>query len=210
NVFLVEMFKQFDDVLGMPREDFMTGSRQGAEHAVESVLHTARHDVASLEVNADWQGPNRLTARVVVRNKAGHRFPRGGACRRAFLELLVVQPAADKGGAERVVWASGRTNELGVLVGADGKPLPEEFFGRDLASGQQKYHPHHEVITSPDQVQVYETLLRDAKGAFTTSFVRGCEIAKDNRLLPRGWKREGPGPALAGAFLKATHPDPDT
>ena len=32
---------------------------------------------------------------------------------------------------------------------------------------------------------------------------------KDNRLLPRGWKREGPGPALTGRFLAATHPGPD-
>jgi hypothetical protein len=65
------------------------------------------------------------------------------------------------------------------------------------------------VITSPDQVQVYETLLRNAKGEFTTSFVHGCETVKDNRLLPRGWKRDGPGPALTGRFLKATHPGPD-
>ena len=33
---------------------------------------------------------------------------------------------------------------------------------------------------------------------------------KDNRLLPRGWKRNGPGPALSGRFLEATHPDPVT
>jgi hypothetical protein len=108
---------------------------------------------------------------------------------------------------ERAVWASGRTNELGVLVGADGKPLPTEFFDRDPA-GRQRYQPHHEVITSPDQVQVYETLLKDATGTFTTSFVRGCETVKDNRLLPRGWKRDGPDPGLTGRFLEATHPDP--
>ena len=73
---------------------------------------------------------------------------------------------------------------------------------------EQRYQPHHEVITSPDQVQVYETLLHDAKGSFTTSFVRGCETVKDNRLLPRGWRREGPGPALTGRFLQATLPRP--
>ena len=31
---------------------------------------------------------------------------------------------------------------------------------------------------------------------------------KDNRLLPRGWKRNGPHPDLNGAYLKATHPGP--
>ncbi len=96
-----------------------------------------------------------------------------------------------------------------MLLGADGRPLPTESFARDRASGKQRYQEHHEVITSPDQVQVYETLLKDAKGRFTTSFVRGCEAVKDNRLLPRGWRREGPGPALAGRFLMATHPGAD-
>ena len=88
--------------------------------------------------------------------------------------------------------------------------MPTEFLERDPHSGQQRYQKHHEVITSPDQVQIYETLLRNAKGEFTTSFVRGCETVKDNRLLPKGWKKEGPGPALAGCFLEATYPDPET
>jgi hypothetical protein len=57
-------------------------------------------------------------------------------------------------------------------------------------------------------VQVYETLIRNRKGELTTSFVRGCETAKDNRLLARGWKTSGPGPELTGRFLEATYPDP--
>ncbi len=211
NAFLLELFNQCDDVLGVRKTDFMTGSKQGIEHAVENFVRTARDDVASLEVAADWRGPNRLTARVVVKNKVGHRFPSGVGFRRAFLELAVVQTAEDHAiGKERVVWVSGRTNELGVLLGADGRPLPTEFFARDPQSGHQRYQKNHQVITSPDQVQVYETLLRDAAGEFTTSFIRGCETVKDNRLLPKGWKREGPGPALTGKFLEATYPDPIT
>jgi hypothetical protein len=207
NVFLVEMFNQFDDVLGVRKTNFMTGSKTHLGNAVQNMVRMARDDTATVEVTADREGPNRLTARVVVANKAGHRFPTGVGFRRAFLELAVVEM---DGGSERVVWASGRTNELGVLVGADGRPLPTEFFDRDPATGEQQYQPHHEVITSQDQVQVYETLLKNARGEFTTSFVRGCETVKDNRLLPRGWRKDGPGPGLTGKFLKATHPDPAT
>ncbi len=207
NVFLLELFNQGDDVLGVRKTDFMTGSQQDLGHAVANMARIARDETATVEVKAEREGPNRLTARVVVANKAGHRFPTGVGFRRAFLELVVVQ--AD-GGSERVVWASGRTNELGVLVGADGRPLPTEFFARDPKTGEQRYQPHHEVITSPDQVQIYETLLKNAKGEFTTSFVRGCETVKDNRLLPRGWKKDGPSPALAGRFLESTYPDPET
>jgi hypothetical protein len=202
NVFLLEMFNQSDDVLGVRKTDYMTGSKLEIANAVESMKQTAR-ETADLEVTADKDGPDRLTARVVVRNKTGHRFPTGVGFRRAFIELSVLD-------GERVVWASGRTNELGVLVGADGKPLPTEFFDRDPATGKQRFQPHHEEITSPDQVQVYETLLCDSKGGFTTSFVRGCETAKDNRLLPRGWKKDGPGGGLTGRYLAATHPDAKT
>jgi len=207
NVFLVEMFNQFDDVMGVRKTDFMTGSEKDAGNAVESMVRTARDDTASLDVGVAWEGSNRLTARVVVNNKAGHRFPSGVGFRRAFIELAVVQGS---GTSERVVWASGRTNELGVLIDAEGRPLPTETFALDPATGRQRFQPHHEEITSPDQVQVYETLLRSAKGEFTTSFVRGCETVKDNRLLPRGWKATGPGPALTDKFLQATHPDAAT
>jgi hypothetical protein len=209
NAFLLEMFNQFDDVLGVPKLDFMTGSTQGIGHAVDHIVRTAREDVATLDVSAERSSANQLTARVLVKNKAGHRFPSGVGIRRAFIELVVVQKPQVRGGGEHVVWASGRTNELGVLIGANGQPLATEFFARDSA-GRQQYQPHRDTITSPDQVQIFEILSRNAKGEFTTSFVRGCEIAKDNRLLPRGWKREGPGPDLTGRFLKATYPDPET
>ena len=39
--------------------------------------------------------------------------------------------------------------------------------------------------------------------------MRGCEAAKDNRLLPRGWRPEGPGKGLSGRLLRATHPGAD-
>src|SRR5690606_1951522 len=65
--------------------------------------------------------------------------------------------------------------------------------------------PHHEEISADTQVQIYESLLCDAQNRFTTSFLHACSTRKDNRLLPRGWSKGGPGPALAGRYLEATH-----
>ncbi|WP_435020944.1 hypothetical protein TA3x_002104 [Tundrisphaera sp. TA3] len=211
NAFLLTLFDQFDDVLGVRKADTMTGSREGLAQAVQDMARTARNDVASLDLDASWQGSHRLNARVTVRNKVGHRFPSGVGFRRAFLELSVIQAAGPRTGPERIVWSSGRTDGLGQILGANGRPLPSESFAAAPADGHQSYQPHHDVITSPDQAQVYESLLRDAKGRFTTSFIHGCEVAKDNRLLPRGWKPDGPGakPVLTGRYLKATHPSPD-
>jgi hypothetical protein len=209
NAFLMELFNQFDDVLGVPKVDFMTGSKEPIAHAIESVLQTARDEVATIDVKTEMKSPTRLSSRVLVSNKVGHRFPSGVGFRRAFLEFDVVEKAATPGGTERLLWSSGRTNELGVILGADGRPLPTEFFDKDSA-GQQQWQKHHTLITSPSQVQIYEALNCDIRQKFTVSFVGGCDEMKDNRLLPRGWKPNGPGPALSGAYLNATHPDPET
>jgi hypothetical protein len=209
NAFLVELFRQHPDLLGVRPTDYMTGSQVGAANAVASITRTARHDTADLSVTTSRDGQGRITAKVLVTNKAGHRFPSGVGFRRAFLTVEVVRPAVGNN-PEKVVWASGRTNSWGVLVGPEGEPLPTETFVPDPSTGQQAFQPHHEVIDSETQVQVYETLVRNRKGELTTSFVRGCEIAKDNRLLPRGWRKAGPGPALSGRFLEATYPDATT
>jgi hypothetical protein len=207
NVFLLEMFNQFDDVLGVRKFDYMTGSTSNIKHATADFLQQARNDVATIAVDARVTGSNELTATVDLQNKVGHRFPSGVGFRRAFLELLIVEPATNDA-PERIVWSSGRTNEFGMLVDADGKPLPSETFADNPMSGKQTFQPHHEVITSSDEVQIYETLLANADHRFTTSFVHGGEVVKDNRLLPRGWTAAGPGPALNGEFLQATYPDP--
>ena len=208
NVFLLEMFNQFDDVLGVRKNDFMTGSTNDIAHAVDDFLRQAKHDVAALAVDAQLESNGQLVATVDVQNKVGHRFPSGVGFRRAFLELLVVEEAKDGRGEDRIVWSSGQTNDLGVLVDAEGNPLASEFFKKDKATGKQGCQKHHEVIDSPNQVQIYETLLHSAKHSYTTSFIHGSDVVKDNRLLPRGWREEGPGPALNGEFLKATHPGP--
>ncbi len=209
NVFLLEMFNQFDDILGVRKFDFMTGSKADIPHAVDDFVRQARHDVASIGVSAAVNDDNELVADVTVHNKVGHRFPSGVGFRRAFLEFLVIEKPTDGTGDERVVWSSGRTNELGVLIDAEGNPLPSEFFSEGPnASDEQVSQPHHDVITSSDQVQIYETLLHSEHHRYTTSFIHGSKIVKDNRLLPRGWSAEGPGPALNGEFLKATHPGP--
>lgn len=209
NVFLLEMFNQFDDVLGVRKFDFMTGSTEDIPHAVDDFVRQASRDTATVAVEARVNDAGELVATVDVHNLTGHRFPSGVGFRRAFIEFLVIEQPHN-GATERIVWSSGRTNEIGVLVDDQGAPLPCEFFVDDPTADKQAFQHHHEEITSPGQVQIYETLLWSTKHRFTTSFIHGCEIVKDNRLLPRGWKKEGPHPALRGEFLRATHPCPTT
>ena len=202
NVFLLTLFDQFDGVLGVRKNDFMTGSTTDLKDAIGGMVRMAEREVATVTVDATASDGG-LTAKVRIDNKVGHRFPSGVGFRRAWIELLVTDAAGE------VVWASGRTNELGVLVGPDGAPLPgESLADGNSADGPRVVQPHYRTITDPRQVQIYETLLCDAGGRMTTSFVRGCKRLKDNRLLPRGWRADGPDPSLDGEYLEATHPGP--
>jgi hypothetical protein len=204
NAFLLEIFRQFYDVLGVRIPDYMSGSTTGLSDAIDNVARQARQRTARVAASARAVGPRQIEAEIAVTNLAGHRLPSGVGFRRAFLEVLV----KDRQG--NVVWGSGRTNRLGVIVDGRGEPLPSEFFREHVdAAGQVQQHhqPHHELITAEDQVQIYEELTRNSDGKFTTNFTRRFEIVKDNRLLPIGWTEHGPDPSLNGRFLAATHPE---
>jgi hypothetical protein len=205
NVFLAEMFNQFHDVLGVRRGDFETGV-SGLPFAIENFVQNAREHTADVDIVGYEVDGQTIKVDVRVTNLTGHRLPSGVGFRRLFLEVQVLD---DSTGVERVVWASGATNGVGVIVDGEGEILPEEFFEED-AEGKQRYHPHHQVITREDQAQVYEELATDASGRITTSFIRRAHHLKENRLVAIGFSREGPGPELPAAFLHATWPGHET
>jgi hypothetical protein len=201
NVTLLEMFRQFWDVLGVRKEDYMSGSTTDLQDSIDNFVQQAQERTARVEVTSSAAASNQMVADVTVTNLTGHRFPTGVGFRRLIIEL-VVQDAQ-----QRVVWASGRTNDLGVIVDGNGSVLPTEFFMQ--SGGKQQYQPHYEVITAQNQVQIYEELTQNADGVFTTNFLRRDHNLKDNRLLPIGWTSNGPDPSLNGRFLASTHPEGD-
>jgi hypothetical protein len=199
NGFLLQMFNQFNDILGVRKVDYMTGRSDALDRTMQNLVRQAREDTATVAATSSIDG-SQLTAKVTVTNLTGHRMPSGVGFRRLFIELLVVETQDER---ERVVWSSGRTNGVGVIVDGEGRPLPTEFFEGNA------FQRHHQVITSDDQVQIYEELTRDADGNLTTSFIRRDEEVKDNRLLPLGWTESGPDKSLNGEFLHATFPKGD-
>ncbi len=176
NVFLLEMFDQFPDLLGVDKKDPMTYATNGTDLAIENMMRQAKLFTATVDVTLDSLQGDELEATVKVTNEVGHRFPSGVAFRRAFLEFTVME-------GDELVWASGLTNGAGVILGPDKNPLPTEFL-----PDANTYQKHHEVITSQDQVQIYEELNLNANQEFTTSFVHRVKSVKDNRLLPKGWR----------------------
>jgi len=204
NAFLLETFKQFPDVLGVRTVDYMSNSKTSLDQAIENVVSQARASTARVKIRTQVLA-NELQADVEVQNLTGHRFPSGVAFRRAFIDFEVEETSAS--GAARHVFASGRTDERGRLIGVDGRPLPSESFARD-ALGRQQYQEHFDVahpITREDQVEIFEELTTDHSGSITTSFLRRHHEIKDNRILPIGWRRAGAVP-MPRYFLAATYP----
>jgi hypothetical protein len=200
NAFLLEMMNQFSWIMGLWTSDYMSGTLNGLPNAIDNMVQQAQANTARVDVRSSVKDGT-LTADVQVTNLTGHRFPSGVGFRRAFLEFLVTD-------GDKVIWSSGKTDEDGTIVGPNGQPLPSESFAVG-ADGKQQYQEHHNreyPITREDQVQIYEELVQDADGKFTTSFLRRDVEAKDNRLLPMGWTHEGPDPTLKHFFLEATYP----
>ncbi len=213
NLFGLEMFDQFDNVLGVRKADYMTGSANGLPTAIEASNRLAKEESATVDIERVEVENGLLTVDVKVTDLTGHRFPSGVGFRRAFLELQVVDEH------NLVQWASGRTNSLGVIVDQAGKPLPSEFLTilnpeeceADASACEQAYEPHYEIITGEDQVQIYQELVKSPENLFTTSFVAQATSIKDNRLLPKGWTPDGPvgfaaDPEWGEKYVVATAP----
>jgi mono/diheme cytochrome c family protein len=205
NAFLLETVKQFPSVMGLRLADYMTGSSGDLDFAIDNIVSQARHATATVTVAAK-SAPGRIIADVTVTNLTGHRFPSGVGFRRAFLDLEAVD---ERTNPPRLLFASGRTDASGRIVGADGRPLPSESFARG-PGGRESYQEHHDTrspIASAGEAQIFEELTQDAGGDFTTSFIRRDRVVKDNRLLPQGWRATGqPGVPLPPEFLAATQP----
>lgn len=180
NLFLNEMFQQFPMLLGIRQLDYMTKSdvQPSLITGNESMREMATKETADVNIVSLKIKDNQLNASVKVTNKTGHFLPSGVGFRRVFLEFVV----KDKQGNE--MWASGKTNELGVILkGLSNNPLNSEKGGK----GTTAYQPHYQVITAQDQVQIYQELIKDSNGYLTTSFLRRVEDVKDNRLRGRGY-----------------------
>ena len=189
NIFLLKMFQQFPDILGVRinNPSGLPGSVAPLVTSAQLMLDQAQRATANIEVTPGWDAAKKtLTAQVKVENKTGHKFPSGVSFRRAFIELEVL----DKDG--NTLWTSGRTNDAGVIVDEKNKPIAGEHWWQPDCSARvpandQKWQPHYQTITRQDQAQIYQDLSKDKRGFLTTSFLNIDDEVKDNRLLPHGF-----------------------
>ncbi len=135
---------------------------------------SARVSIPRVELVSD-----RLHVQVLVQNLTGHKMPTAYPSRRAWLHVTV------RDARENKVFESGALHADGSIEGNDNDADPARF------------EPHYREITSSDQVQIYEPILKDAAGHVTTGLLSAVGYLKDNRLLPSGFKKETAEPDIA-------------
>jgi hypothetical protein len=165
NFFMARLFARHARQLGvaaLPQELELSAQR--------TLAHLESETAAIAIENAAVDG-GILGAEIVVTNFAGHKLPTAYPSRRVWLHLRV----RDATGA--IVFESGRPNPDGSIAGNDNDADPLRF------------EPHHAAIASPGDVQIYESIMADAKGNVTTGLLSAVRYVKDNRVLPRGFDK---------------------
>ncbi len=114
---------------------------------------------------------NNLNITLKINSATGHKLPSAYPSRRVILHVTV------KDSANNVVFESGKVNANGSVAGVDA----------DI--NRATFEPHYDLITSPDQVQVYEAIMGNNLNEVTYTLLRGMVYLKDNRLLPTGFNK---------------------
>jgi len=126
-------------------------------------------DIISSSWNTMIPGEDSYEIVLMLKNKAGHKFPSGYPSRRAFVEFLITNLQGD------TIFHSGKRDPSGSnIINSD------EF-------GLLNFEPHYDVINSEEQVQIYEVVDGDVSGSPTNIQERAAIKLKDNRLVPYGF-----------------------
>jgi hypothetical protein len=168
NPYILTMLQVFGEELGA------TAGTQHFQESIDASLDLLETETASVSLEDLELRGARLSGVVEVENLAGHKFPTAYPSRRAWLHITI----HDADG--QLVFESGAFLPDGSIVGNDNDADPAEF------------EPHYQAIVGPNQVQIYEAILRDSEGAVTTSVMRAAGYLKDNRLLADGFQKSAP------------------
>jgi hypothetical protein len=161
-----------DGMLQDHRDELATAALpEEMDEAIKRTMEFLKTKAAKVTIGAIDHTRDGIAIEVHVENLGGHKLPTAYPSRRAWLHVVV----RDTNG--RVVFESGALNPDGSIVGNDNDQDP------------LKYEPHYREITSTDQVEIYEPILKDSDGKVTTGLLHAVGYLKDNRLLPHGFDK---------------------
>lgn len=175
-------------MLGLMRDNRESLGIFASESQFNETIAATNHQLQDLSLTLEIINTTRtadsLFIDVKLRNKTGHKLPSGYPARRMSVHFVL----SDENGNE--IFRSGAFDDNYAIVD---ESVPLE--------------PHHNVITSEDQVQIYEMVMADITLNRTTVLTRGYTHLKDNRIVPLGFSTSNPVYDTTAIVLNT--PDPD-
>lgn len=158
NSLMLNILNDNKEALGVP------ATAEDFEASIDATLNMLQFQSLTLSTELVERTVDTLVAEANLRNLAGHKFPSGYPARRLFIHAALY----DESGT--ALWESGEWDD--------------EFFLEDENEG---YEPHYDVIRNEDEVQIYEMVMGDVNGDYTSLLERASSKLKDNRLAPLGF-----------------------
>jgi hypothetical protein len=179
NFLIEDVLHDYHDELHVaaPAQELEAASARAAEFLRTQAARVSLGDVGLRD--------GHLSVAVKVENLTGHKLPTAYPSRRAWLHVVVTDAVG------RTVFESGALHADGSIEGNANDVDPH------------RYEPHFTEITNPEQVEIFEPILKDAQGQVTTGLLSAVGYLKDNRLLPAGFDKRTAEPDIAvtgGAF----------
>ncbi|MEM1218073.1 MAG: hypothetical protein AAGH79_04145 [Bacteroidota bacterium] len=161
NTYMVELMMNFKEELGID------ASVEAFEETLQETRRMLQFSTLKTEIEFIEAEQDTAVFELFLTNRSGHKFPSGYPSRIAYIEFLAMTETGD------TLFHSGQMDEDYHLVNHD-----------------PQFEPHYDVIRDPAQVQIYEQVVGDVAGNFTTVLERGYESLKDNRLTPEGFSKQ--------------------
>lgn len=162
NTFMLNIFKNNKQQLGVTATNF-----DDIIAATNSMLQNS----ADISVLKQSLNQGQLDFTLHINSQTGHKLPSSYPSRRVIVHVTVLDSL------NNVVFESGKVNPNGSVQGLD-----SDF---DTLA----FEPHYDVITTPNEVQVYEAIMGNNNDEVTYTLLRGATYLKDNRLLPNGFNK---------------------
>ncbi|HVZ16850.1 MAG TPA: hypothetical protein VG897_07025 [Terriglobales bacterium] len=183
NFFMLQVLNRYRDelsVVALPNELSLQSQK---------TIEFLQSQATRVSIEAPDTVGDRIQFNVSVENLTGHKLPTAYPSRRVWLHVRI----SDSNG--NIVFESGKLRSDGSIV------------GNDNDSDAMHYEPHYHEITSSDQVQIYEPILKDFRGVVTTGLLAAVGYLKDNRLLPKGFDKATADADIAVVGNAAADPD---
>ena len=181
NTHMLTILRNFREPLGLAGT-----TEAGFDAKIAETREFLMSEAAKLEILDATIGRQTIEIPVRITNWTGHKLPTGFPARRMWVHMQVSNERGE------VLFESGAVDENGrIALDAEHTRAHCLEIGKQASGAEYRdcYEPHRQVINSPQQVAIYESVMGDVNGRLNYVLLYGSEYLKDNRIPPIGFDR---------------------